>query len=297
MAQTLEALLHRTETLASIRGIVHTMKTLSVLNAVPYDHAARAIEAFHDTVLDGLAAFFHRTGATPPDLPRSGAEVIVVFGSDHGMCGSYNTTLAARLARQLDETGATRRAASQILCIGAQMQDALIAQGLVPREVLLTPASVDGVGRLSGIIVGWLDQARQRVAADDLAVSLAYTRRAPHGRQDPVIESFLPLSGDLIRQLAGRPWPSRSLPDFSLPPDRLFAILIRNHIFSGLFRASTEALVTENAARLATMHQAEQAIDERLEELRGETRTVRQAEITAELLDVVIGFEALAGRR
>ena len=52
-------------------------------------------------------------------------------------------------------------------------------------------------------------------------------------------------------------------------------------------------MVTENSARLALMQQAEQSVDERIEEVTGELRSVRQDEITNELMDVIIGFEAL----
>ena len=75
--------------------------------------------------------------------------------------------------------------------------------------------------------------------------------------------------------------------------DALLSSLIRSHIFASVFRASAEAMVTENAARLALMQQAEQSVDERIEEVTGELRSVRQTEITNELMDVVIGFEAL----
>lgn len=54
--------------------------------------------------------------------------------------------------------------------------------------------------------------------------------------------------------------------------------------------------MTENAARLARMQQAEQSVDEQLEELQAQTRSVRQSEITTELLDVIVGFEALKAR-
>jgi F-type H+-transporting ATPase subunit gamma len=121
-------------------------------------------------------------------------------------------------------------------------------------------------------------------------------QRVEHGQQAPVLQGLLPLDPDLIGALAKRPWTSRSLPQFSLPPDQLFAALIRSYLFTDLFRAAAEALVTENAARLARMQQAEQSIDEQLEELTAETRSVRQSEITTELLDVIIGFEALNKR-
>lgn len=55
-------------------------------------------------------------------------------------------------------------------------------------------------------------------------------------------------------------------------------------------------MVTENAARLARMQQAEQSVEDRLDALRSEANALRQDGITTELLDVIIGFEALKGR-
>jgi F-type H+-transporting ATPase subunit gamma len=104
---------------------------------------------------------------------------------------------------------------------------------------------------------------------------------------------LLPLDHDLVQELQVKPWNSRSLPTFSMAPSKLFQALIRSHLFASMFRASAEALVTENAARLALMSQAEQSVDDRLDALISETRSVRQSEITTELLDVIIGFEAL----
>lgn len=295
MPQTLEALLHRTETLGNIRSIVHIMKTLSVLNVAPYERAAESIEAYHRTVLDGFAALLHRTGGLGLASPPPQNTAIVVFGSDHGLCGAYNESVAAELAEHPALEGGTR-AAPYILCIGAQMNDALCGRGIQADDVMLTPASTDGIGRLSGAIVEQLERIRRHGDTDGLSVKLAYTRRSDHGQQEPIIENFMPFSSEMIDQLTKRPWQSRCLPNFTMPPSDLFASLVRSHIFSGVFRASAEALVTENATRLATMHRAEQSIDERLEDLKSETRTVRQNEITAELMDVITGFEARNSR-
>jgi F-type H+-transporting ATPase subunit gamma len=296
MPQTLEALLHRTETLSNIRSIVHIMKTLSVLNAAPYEQAAKSIDAYHQTVLDGIAALLHRTGRLDLTSPPLRNRAIVVFGTDHGLCGAYNERVAAELARHLALEGDTQ-AAPYMLCIGAQMNDALNGWGIRADDVMLTPASTDGVGRLASAIVERLDHIMQHGKSDGLAVKLAYTRRSEHGQQDPVVEHVMPLSNEMIDQLMKRPWSSRSLPTYTMPPDDLFAALIRNHIFSGVFRAAAEALVTENATRLAVMHRAEQSIGDRLEDLKADTRTLRQAEITAEIMDVVIGFEARNRKR
>ncbi|MGJ7459765.1 F0F1 ATP synthase subunit gamma [Halomonas sp. MA07-2] len=294
MTQTLEALTRRDETLTSIRGIVHTMKTISAINAVPYEHAARSIEAYHRTVRSGLAAFVARTG--PIALPQAepAESIVVVFGSDHGLCGNYNELLAEKVRAEAAPTTAAT-SGIRILCVGAQMNDALAGQGLSPESVFLPPASADGIGRLAGSIVTRLDDIG-RGEPHHRKVTLAFTRRAGRGQHEPVLMPLLPLGQAFLAGLADRPWKSRSLPDYSMPPSELFAALLRSHIFASVFRASAEAMVTENAARLALMQQAEQSVDDRLDEVKGQLRSVRQDDITTELLDVIIGFEALRNK-
>lgn len=284
MAQTLEVLARRSDSMKGIRSVVHTMKTLSVINAAPYEHAARGIEAYHATVLDGLHAFLSQSGPIPTPT-RNPQRVVVVFGSDHGLCGNYNEALAAHVAQEITAKATT------VLCIGAQMADALADQGLGVAHTFFPPASVDGIGRLANLLTRKLDAMRQ--GGRPLAVSLAYFARVEGGLQVAKTVALLPLDPALVADLQAKPWASRSLPQFTMPPDDLFMALIRGHLFASLFRAAAEALVTENAARLALMQQAEQSVDDRLDALQSETRALRQTEITTELLDVIIGFEAL----
>ena len=290
MAQTLETLARRTTSMQGIRSVVHTMKTLSVINSAPYEHAARAIEAYRDTVLEGLHAFLSQSGPINAATPGAGAQVMVVFGSDHGLCGNYNEALAGHVGRHIN---ADAGSATTVLCVGAQMADALADQGLRVKKTFFPPASVDGIGRLANLLTQKLDDIRRQSHPHDVAVSLAYFARSEGGSQTPEIAALLPLDRAIIADLQAKPWVSRSLPYFSMPRDDLFMALIRGYLFASLFRASAEALVTENAARLALMQQAEQSVDEQLEELTSETRALRQSEITTELLDVIIGFEAL----
>jgi F-type H+-transporting ATPase subunit gamma len=272
------------------------MKTLSAINALPYDHAAQAIEAYHRTILEGFRAFVHHNGALMLTTKRPPKRAVVVFGSDHGLCGGYNEVLADEVSKHLERHG-LETPPVHILCVGARMKDALVARDILPERTLLPPASAEGVGRLAGLLAAQLEDISRQSQPDEIAVDLAFTERAAGGSQEPVIRSLLPLDSRMIADLVDQPWVSRSLPDFTMPAADLLAELIIGHLFSSLFRASAEAMVTENAARLALMQQAEQSIDDRLEELKAETRTVRQTEITTELLDIIAGFEALSKRR
>lgn len=287
MAQTLEHLSRKNDTLTSIRGIVHTMKTLSAINAAPYEQAAQSIESYHQTILQGLAAFVYRSGGLRllTEAVQPNTRLLVVFGSDHGLCGNYNELLADKV---IEHSQAHPMVRQSILCIGSRMANALLEQNVKPDTVLLPPASADGIGRLAGNIVTRIERQGQSLA--HLTVSLVFTQRLEHGYQETVTRALLPLDKALLRPQ--QRWQSRSLPDYSMSADVLLSSLIRNHVFASVFRASAEAMVTENATRLALMQQAEKSVDEQLEAVQQELNNVRQDEITNELMDIIIGHLA-----
>lgn len=290
MAQTLEILSRRTASMQGIRSVVHTMKTLSAINSAPYEQAAKAIETYHEIILDGLHAFLTQFGPLEMTSTDLAPQVLIVFGSDHGLCGNYNEALADHVIDQRDEAPNSRET---VLCVGAQMVDALADQRIKVDQTLFPAASVDGIGRLANLLTQRLEAIRSAEHPHDMSVSLAYVAQDGMEGQRPVMTSLLPIDRGMVANLQSKLWTSRSRPYFSMPADDLFKALVRSHLFATLFRAIAEALMTENAARMALMQQAERSVDERLDGIRAETRAVRQDQITTELLDVIIGFEAL----
>ena len=75
--------------------------------------------------------------------------------------------------------------------------------------------------------------------------------------------------------------------------DQTLAGMIKEYLFVSLFKACTESLASENAARLTAMQRAEKNIEEMLDDLQRDYHRVRQNTIDEELFDVVSGFEAL----
>ena len=291
MTQTLEALSRRVATLSSIKGVVRTMKVLSAVNAAPYEAAVASIEQYHATILDGLQILMRSTGRPISDSPMSlSPGIALVLGSDHGLCGGYNETVAEAAAARIGS------GEWQLFVVGAKMDAALSDRDLTSVTRFTPPASADGIRRLAGEVLIALDGARAAPGSEDTAVILIHMKPGDQGRQVPNIQSLLPIDPELLADLARRPWKSRSLPMVTMAPGALFAALIRNHLFASVFRAAAEAMATENAARLALMQQAEHAIDDRLDELLFQTRSARQSEVTNELLDVIAATEALKRR-
>lgn len=286
MTQTLEQLSRQRLTLTSIRGIVRTMKTLAAINTGPYEQAAQAIAEWQQTVHQGFLSLAWQLGRNPlgANQPPPSQQVLVAFGSDHGFCGNYNELLAEEARTFCLREG---HQAPVLFCVGSKLRDALAERSLPSRHLLLPPASADGIGRLAGELVTLIEQASQGQPLTQLAVHLAFTRRAEHGRRVPMVTRLLPLDPALLQPPSR--WPSRALPSLHTSAAQLLPALIRNHIFASVFQASAEAMATENAARLALMQQAEQAVDERLELVKRQMSAVRQNEVTTELMDIIIG--------
>ncbi len=287
MTQALETLSRRMATLTSIRGLVRTMKTLSAVNAAPYESAAVAADRYLETVLDGMQIWFATGGQTaaPIAAPADGAGTVLAFGSDHGLCGDYNNRVADAVAKALSEAPWTAFA------VGARMTAALTERGLTPAQGFMPPASVDGVGRLAAEILVAIDESR-RVGGADRVTLIFMGAGADAGLKQVAL---LPLDPGLVAELRRRPWRSRASPMVAMDRESMFAGLIREYLFANVYRAAAQAIASENAIRLGLMQEAERNIDDRLAELLQAARSERQTAVTSELLDVVAGAEALRG--
>ena len=115
-------------------------------------------------------------------------------------------------------------------------------------------------------------------------------RRTQHA---PRLFQVIPTDMSRLWGIAERTWPTRMLPSFPHQREDLLAGLLRQDLFIALYRAIAEARAAEHGARLTAMQAAEQNIEERLATIRNQYHQLRQAEITAQLMDVVSGFEAL----
>jgi F-type H+-transporting ATPase subunit gamma len=288
--QTLEALSRGIATTEDLRAIVRTMKSLAAVSIRQYESAVAALGDYGRTLELALQAVLReRPSAVRGAEPAAGPAAVVVFGSDHGLCGRFNDEIAhfarARL-RELDAAGARPRC----LAVGVRAEARLVALGESVDGGLSLPGSVGGLAALAQAVLVQVDAWG---AAGGLGrVLLIHHQRTGEAAASPHLRQLLPLSAERLRNLTARPWPSRRLPTFSMDPERLFRALVRQYLFSSVYRAAAESLASEHASRLVSMQAAERSIEERLAEQQAEFRRRRQETITEELLDIVTGFEA-----
>jgi F-type H+-transporting ATPase subunit gamma len=286
-----ESLKQRMENLDDLQQIVRTMKALSAVSIRQYERAAAALAEYERTVELGLRAVLRDAPTPIATLPRHGAAdhaapaAVIVFGTDHGLCGRFNEVIAGHVRDSLGAAAPVRH----WLAVGERVAQDLEAVAGDPPETLPAPSSAAGitaiVQRLLLRVDAWQAEGIGRV-------DLYHNRPTGRAGYEPRNLRLFPLDPARFRRRAEKPWPSRRLPLYTLPRGTLFGRLLRQHYFVVLFRACAESLAAEHGSRLAAMQAAEKNLDERLEEITGRFRRERQAHITSELLDVVAGFEA-----
>ncbi|MBC8316611.1 MAG: F0F1 ATP synthase subunit gamma [Desulfobulbaceae bacterium] len=287
--ETLEVLGRKIKTSNDLLSVVKTMKSLAAVNIRQYEAAAEAMDEYKEIVDTAWQALFKNR----PQLPRkqlSSQAVVLVLGSDQGMCGQFNETIiqsAIQKARSLKTEGL-----DTIFWTAGERVRAGIEEETEVEEHFFLPSSPAAIGDLMNKIVSHYSQRHENRKMETFII--CYNRLERGGVYAPVFQKILPLepySGD---DKNSKPWPTRCLPLIRMDTGLFFEHLFHQHIFSAIYKAFSQSLASENAARLASMQAAEKNIVEMEETLQSKFRETRQNAITAELLDIISGFEALA---
>lgn len=286
--ESLETLQGQLGTLNELHTIVRTMKSLSTASIRQYEQAVVALAGYATTVELGLQAVLRDVPLPDPAPPVSAPLGAIVFGSDHGLCGRFNESI---VDHALAEVEAMAPVSTRWLAVGARAADGLEQRGVALDACLETPGSA---ARITGTVQAllervddWREQGVQRVL-------LFHQRRDGAELSRAITRPLLPVDLHRYSRAEAPPWPSRRLPDYRMAPAILLRRLVGQFLFVMLFRACAASLASEHASRRMAMQAAQRNLDERLEALTRELRRARQTQITAELLEVVGGFEAIA---
>lgn len=293
---TLESLSRKLAGARDIKSVVRTMKAMAAANLGQYELAVGALGDYARTVTLGLVAYFQsepeaklhpareKLFLAPAPAAAIGA---IVFGSDQGLVGSFNNTLADFVAEQLGALPGP----SQVWAVGERVQYLLADGGLPVTAHFAVPTAVTSI---TPLVTALLLNAQQALDAGRLSECYVFHNQPrPATGYAAVCQRLLPLDAQWQREVAAAPWPTPTRPEVAGARPPTLLTLIGEHLFVSLFRACAESLASENASRLHAMQRAEKSIDELLDELGHQYHRRRQSAIDEELFDVVSGFEAL----
>ncbi|MEZ5852320.1 MAG: F0F1 ATP synthase subunit gamma [Hyphomicrobiaceae bacterium] len=265
----------RIASLKELRDLFTAMQALAASRVQAAHTALLSAKAYARAIERAIsdAAALQTPGPATQDDGGPASPVLIVFCSEHGFAGAFNRILLerARLVRVPGE---------QVVIVGSR--GASMAQEYDLTSAWNSPMAthVDGI----------LESGRRLAARLEASESI----RVIHGsyqtgaRFEAQLRQILPLP--LERLL--RP-PDRAAPLHQLPPPRLLQQLFEEFLLAELVLALAESFASENAARLQIMQSASHNIAGKLDELSRRTLRSRQEAITTELLEVVIGGEAV----
>lgn len=293
--ESLEHLQKQLSGLKDLRGIVKTMKALSAASIRQYEHAAEALADYYRTVELGLHAALRGAGTSAvaelARRPERASAGLIVFGSDHGLCGRFNEDVVHHVVDYIREQG-VRKEQCRVLAVGARAAGGLEREGLTVEENLMVPGSAARIAATVQQLLLKIDLWRE--AGGVSPVTLFYNhplrRNASYRSVSPAL---LPIDLQRFRHLEEQSWPSRGIPGFTLTRTELLTYLLRQYFFVVVSRACADSQAAEHGSRLSAMQAAEKNLADRLDEVTMSYRRARQTVITSELLDVVSGFEAI----
>jgi F-type H+-transporting ATPase subunit gamma len=210
---------------------------------------------------------------------------MIVVTTDKGLCGALNTNvlrMALSQYKQWQEEGEE----IDVCCIGGK------GLGFMQRLGANIVSEASGLGdrpRLEQII-GALKVMLDGYMADRVdRVALFYTRFINTMKQEPVMESLLPVSGERLGTPEGS-W------DYIYEPEAKSVLdqVLTRYIEAVIFQSVAENMSSEQSARMVAMKSATDNAATLIDELTLIYNKSRQAAITKELSEIVGGAAAVS---
>jgi len=261
-------------------------RAMKMVSAAKFARAARAIESARPYAQKLTEVLGQVCAGVDPDAhpliqPRPVRKLdVVIFTSDRGLCGAYNASIARYAERMIAKRRPELEKIS-VLSIGRKGADSARRRrlGELVREWQGMAATMDfaqEVGRyLSGrFMSGECDE-----------VVLVYSEFESALTQNPTEQKLLPLQPEISGERA----------TYEIEPDvdTMLGQLVPRAVEFAVFRALLENQAGEHGARMTAMENATKNTQELIRSLTLDFNKARQAAITAELVEIVSGAQAL----
>jgi len=231
--------------------------------------------------------------ASPLLIPREEVKKIniVLCTSDRGLCGGFNVNLITKTDKFMQEkmgagvgfsfTNFGKKGRDWCRKNGFKIAGEHL--GIVGTKIGFNVAATEGRTLVEGYLDGTYDE-----------VYTVYAEFVSMGKQVPVVKQLLPIPPISIEESdPDAPYLAEHICEPS--PEELLGDLLPRNVYVQLFSALLETSTSEHAARRTAMDNATKACNDIIDNLTLAYNKARQAGITADLMDIVGGAEALKG--
>ncbi|RLC04037.1 MAG: ATP synthase F1 subunit gamma [Deltaproteobacteria bacterium] len=280
------------------KQITSAMKMVATSRLRGAQNSMEAFKPYAGKFAEVLGSIAGKSGenASPLLVPRDEVKKVALLlcTSDRGLCGGFNTSLISK-ADKLIQSDLEGKEAS-FTCFGKKGRDWAKKQpqpiddefiGVVGGNVEFSVASSSGQKLIDSFLEGAVDE-----------VYLIYSEFVNMARQEPTIKQILPIPSleDVVEEKEVAQ-DEGFLPEHICEPssDALLGEMLPKNIFIQIYDALLQTSTSEHAARMSSMENATKACEDIVGELQTIYNKTRQAGITADLMDIVGGAEALKG--
>ncbi len=218
--------------------------------------------------------------------------MVLVVTSDRGLCGAFNANIIAAAEKFIDEKKGEGKEVA-VGCIGRKGH-----QYFSKADVDLPIEITDCMARIEMVDARKAGQECIRLFLDGQLdeVYLLYGRFVNVVTQKPTLKKLIPISAtDLLEVEEEEKGGPKAAYIYEPDPEEILDILLPMFVNVQIMAAMLETACSEQAARMTAMDNATRACSDMIHELTLAYNKARQASITAELMDIVGGAEALKG--
>jgi F-type H+-transporting ATPase subunit gamma len=242
----------------------------------------RATAATAGAAIGDVLAFAPESAAARTPTGENGADggdLCVVVGTEQGFVGALNDELAAHALRYV---GAR---ACRWLLVGSRLVSAAAGHGMACTWSAPMAAHPDGIPQLAVRIT---DALYAHLTGGKRASRVSVVSALPDESRLRIAQRTL-VPFDLARFKVR---PRAQPPLVNLAPARLLTGLVEFYVFVELCEALMLSFAAENEARVRAMLAARANVQQRLNDLTQRYRTLRQDEITSEIVELSASGEA-----
>lgn len=272
---------------SSIQGTQQITKAMKLVSTVKLQRAranAERSKVYFDCMYDTVNNILSRVGHVEHRFlvpGQSDKKAVIVITSNRGLAGGYNSNVAKLITKH--ETW--KKEDLIVYALGNKGREILARNGYEIREDL--PEVIEDPSYADALLLS--QRLLKSFAEGEIGeIYLAYTSFKNTVVHEPKLLKLLPVDHEEAESST-----AEAIMNFEPEDVEALDMIIPKYITSLIYGAMTEAVASENGARMQAMDNATSNAEEMISDLALKYNRARQGSITQELTEIIAGAEAI----
>ena len=291
MSQTYDRVITRLNNLKAIEPLLGALRTISMGTWQMAQNNLNRLGQFEGQftqllfeVIPAIDSKIIKQRPSPPEGLEPIDAFVIVIGSERGLCGKFNESLAENALSWISEQAYQ---SYQFGAMGSRM-----IQTLQKMDIQLDWQKSFPTGDLASysksffLTKEWIDQFEMFRFNNLIVLSNSLTHEGQYAFSDLKLLPYDPNSSETLNLKGTTNWPP---PIIETDPKGIYQQIIRSYIASTFYKVLLRSAIAENSSRYLLMEEAKQNAQEIIEELNREVNNERKRQITQEMQELAVG--------